>query len=72
VKIQELLGLYSQNEKVNAIASKLNRNKVTKLFAKGLVGSIDAILAACIYHFNYRTQVLYLIMPMMPNTFLQI
>ncbi|MFA9215396.1 MAG: transcription-repair coupling factor, partial [Candidatus Methylacidiphilales bacterium] len=57
MKIQELLGLYSQNEKVNAIASKLNSAKVTKLFAKGLVGSIDAILAACIYHFNYRTQV---------------
>jgi transcription-repair coupling factor (superfamily II helicase) len=57
VKIQELLGLYSQNEKVNAIASKLNSIKATKLFAKGLVGSIDAILAACIYHFNYRTQV---------------
>ena len=57
VKIQELLGLYSQNEKVNAIASKLNNTKKSKLFAKGLVGSIDAVLAACLYQFNFRTQV---------------
>jgi transcription-repair coupling factor (superfamily II helicase) len=57
VKIQELLGLYSQNEKVNAIASKLNNTKKSKLFAKGLVGSIDALLAACLYQFNFRTQV---------------
>ena len=57
MKIQELLGLYSQNENINKIAEKLNQKKQSKIFAKGLVGSIDAILAACIYHFNYRTQV---------------
>jgi transcription-repair coupling factor (superfamily II helicase) len=57
VKIQELLGLYSQNENINKIAEKLNQKKQSKIYAKGLVGSIDAILAACIFHFNYRTQV---------------
>lgn len=57
MKIQELLGLYSQNENINKIAEKLNQKKQSKIFAKGLVGSIDAILAACIYKFNYRTQV---------------
>ena len=57
MKIQELLGLYSQNENINKIAEKLNQKKQSKIFAKGLIGSIDAILAACIYHFNYRTQV---------------
>jgi hypothetical protein len=47
VKIQELLGLYSQNENINKIAEKLNQKKQSKIYAKGLVGSIDAILAAC-------------------------
>ncbi len=57
MKIQELLGLYSQNENINKIAEKLNQKKQSKIFAKGLIGSIDAILSACIFHFNYRTQV---------------
>jgi transcription-repair coupling factor (superfamily II helicase) len=57
VKIQELIGLYSQNENIIKIAEKLNQKKQSKIFAKGLVGSFDAILATCIYQFNYRTQV---------------
>ncbi len=57
MKIQELIGLYSQNENIIKIAEKLNQKKQSKIFAKGLVGSFDAILATCIYQFNYRTQV---------------
>lgn len=57
MKIQELIGLYSQSESVNKIAKSLNKTRQAKIHAKGLVGSIDAIIAACIYQFNFRTQV---------------
>ncbi|MES2380286.1 MAG: transcription-repair coupling factor [Bacteroidota bacterium] len=57
MKIQELIGLYSQSESVNKIAKSLNKTKQAKVHAKGMVGSIDAIVATCIYQFNFRTQV---------------
>ena len=57
MKIQELIGLYSQSEGVNKIAAGLNKTKQAKLHIKGIMGSIDAIIATCIYQFNYRTQI---------------
>lgn len=57
MKIQELIGLYSQSEGVNKIAAGLNKTKQAKLHIRGVMGSIDAIIATCIYQFNYRTQI---------------
>lgn len=54
MKIQELLDLYSKSNKIQQAATVLNRK--TKLHVRSLVGSADAILAACIYRFNSRTQ----------------
>jgi transcription-repair coupling factor (superfamily II helicase) len=51
-----LIGLYSQSEKYATLAAALNQSKTDVVHLKGLVGSVDAVLAATYYAQTNRSQ----------------
>ena len=56
MNLQQLIGLYSQSEKYATLAAALNQSKTDVLHLKGLVGSVDAVLAATYYAQTNRSQ----------------
>lgn len=57
MNIQQLLGIYSESDRFKTIAGKLGSLSPVKLRLTGLLGSIDAILAASLYTLQPRTNV---------------
>ncbi len=56
MNLQQLIGLYSQSEKYATLAAALNQSKTDVVHLKGLVGSVDAVLAATYYAQTNRSQ----------------
>ena len=56
MNLQQLLGAYSQSEKYITLATALNKSKAEVVHLKGLVGSVDALLAAAYYTQTQRSQ----------------
>jgi transcription-repair coupling factor (superfamily II helicase) len=56
LNLQQLIGLYSQSEKYATLAAALNHSKTDVVHLKGLVGSVDAVLAASYYTQTNRSQ----------------
>jgi transcription-repair coupling factor (superfamily II helicase) len=56
MKIQELLALYGESNGIQRLSKAINKANA-KISIKGTIGSVDAIIAACIYNFSYRSQV---------------
>ena len=56
LNLQQLIGLYSQSEKYATLAAALNQSKTDVVQLKGLVGSVDAVLAATYYAQTNRSQ----------------
>ena len=56
MNLQQLIDLYSQSEKYQTLATALNKSKVDVVHLKGLLGSVDAVLAATFYSQTNRSQ----------------
>lgn len=56
MNLQQLLGQYSQSENYSNLASALDKGNVGVVHLKGLVGSVDAVLAATYYAQTKRSQ----------------
>jgi transcription-repair coupling factor (superfamily II helicase) len=56
LNLQQLLGIYSESDRFKTLAGKLSSPSPVKLRLTGLVGSVDAILAAALYKIQPRTQ----------------
>ena len=56
MKIQELLSLYGESNGIQRLSKAIKKSNA-KVSIKGTIGSVDAIIAACIYNSNYRSQV---------------
>lgn len=56
MNLQQLIGIYSQSEKYATLAAALNQSKTDVVHLKGLVGSVDAVLAATYYAQTNRSQ----------------
>ncbi len=56
MNLQQLIDLYSQSEKYQTLATALNKSKADVVHLKGLLGSVDAVLAATFYSQTNRSQ----------------
>ena len=56
MNLQQLTGLYSQSNNYISLASVLNQTKPEVVHLKGLIGSVDAVLAATYYVETKKTQ----------------
>ena len=58
MKVREFLKIYREDPIVQTIAEQLKPNEENHIRLKGLVGSLDAILAASIFQLNKQTMIL--------------
>jgi transcription-repair coupling factor (superfamily II helicase) len=58
LKVREFLKIYREDPIVQTIAEQLKPNEENHIRLKGLVGSLDAILAASIFQLNKQTMIL--------------
>lgn len=56
MKIQELLSLYSASEQIQNFNNRINQKSRNRICLSGLIGSVDAIVAASTFQLNSLTQ----------------
>ncbi|WP_422355407.1 transcription-repair coupling factor [Roseivirga pacifica] len=57
MKVRDFLRIYREDAVIQTIAEKLKPNEGGKLRLKGLVGSLDAVVAAAVYQLNKQTMI---------------
>lgn len=58
MKVREFLKIYREDPIVQTIAEQLKPNEEKHIRLKGLVGSLDAILASAIFQLNKQTMIM--------------
>lgn len=57
MKIQDFIRVYKEDPIVQTIAARIKPNEEINIHLKGLVGSLDAVMAASIYQLNKQTTI---------------
>lgn len=57
MKVRDFIRIYKEDPIVQSIAEKLKPNEETHVQLKGLVGSLDAVIAASVYQLNKQTSI---------------
>ncbi len=57
MKVNDFLKIYIEDGLVKAIADKINPAEGTEVQLKGMIGSLDAVIAASVYSVNHQTHV---------------
>jgi len=58
LKVREFLNIYREDPLVQTIAEQLKPNEEKHIRLKGLIGSLDAILAAAVFQINKQTMIM--------------
>lgn len=54
MKVKDFIRLYKEDGHIQTVADKIKPNHNAKVQLKGLIGSMDAVLAASVYHINHQ------------------
>ncbi|MBO3698772.1 transcription-repair coupling factor [Roseivirga sp. E12] len=57
MKVKDFIKVYKEDTVIQAIAERIKPNETTYLRLKGLVGSLDAVVAAATYQVNRQTNI---------------
>lgn len=55
MKVKDFIKIYKEDAVVQTIAEKIKPNETSHIRLKGLVGSLDAVIAAAVYQLNKQT-----------------
>jgi len=57
LKVKDFIKVYKEDTVIQSIAERIRPNETTRLRLKGLVGSLDAVVAAATYQINKQTNI---------------
>lgn len=57
MKVKDFIKVYKEDTVIQSIAERIRPNETTRLRLKGLVGSLDAVVAAATYQINKQTNI---------------
>jgi len=57
LKVKDFIKVYKEDTVIQSIAERMRPNETTRLRLKGLVGSLDAVVAAATYQINKQTNI---------------
>lgn len=57
MKVKDFIKVYKEDTVIQSIAERIRPNETTRLRLKGLIGSLDAVVAAATYQINKQTNI---------------